>query len=108
MKLKTLLAITAIVAAQSGLARADEIDFQVNNVSAKAVVALYATPKDNGEASAVNLLEAGSIAAAATGAVVITSETPQCVYNLKIGFDDGSSLDRSDVDLCQTDALIID
>src|SRR5436309_1401602 len=107
MRLKIILPITMIVAAQCGFARADEVTIQLDNESAKTVVGLYATPKDNGVTSDTNLLAAGSLAAAATGEIAITMAAQQCVFDLRIAFEDGSAIDRPDVDLCQTDTLII-
>src|SRR5437870_2332469 len=107
MRLKVMLPVMMIVAAQCGFAWADEVTIQLNNESAKTVVGLYATPKDNDGGSDANLLAAGSIAAAATGEIAITMAAQQCVFDLRIAFEDGSAIDRPDIDLCQTDALII-
>ena len=107
MRLTVILPVMMIVGAQCGFAWADEVTIQLDNESAKAVVGLYATPKDDSAASDTNLLAAGSVAAAATGEIAISMAAQQCVFDLRIAFEDGSASDRPDVDLCQTDALII-
>jgi hypothetical protein len=106
MNQRTALLIAMLCSAPCGAALADEITFQLNNMSQKPVVALYATPKGDSTASEVNLLS-GEIAETAIAEVTLASAEPSCVYDLKIEFGDGSNMDRPDVDLCQTDQLII-
>jgi hypothetical protein len=101
-----LIAVTGLAGA--GPAGAEDITFQLNNMSEKSIVSLLATPKGESGVSETNLLQAGAVGPAETGEVTIAAADAACVYNLKIGYGDGSVLERPDVDLCQTDALIIE
>ena len=99
------IAATLVLA---GAAQTKDMTLQLNNISGKSVMSLFATPKDESTASQVNLL-AGQVATGETGDITIASQDePACVYDLNFQFDDGSSLDRPDFDLCQTDQLIVE
>src|SRR5262245_34144133 len=109
MRWNTWLLLAALGLASSGTARAEDLTVALNNVSAKAIVALYATPKgETATVPPVNLLQSGGIPAAGTGAITITQVEPTCVYELAILFADDTRVDRPDVDLCHTDALVIE
>ena len=106
MRTRMLILIAAVVT--SGTAQAGDLTFQPNNMSGKSVVGVFATPKDESAPFQANLL-AEQIAAADTGEITIASQdNPVCVYDLNFQFGDGSSLNRPDVDLCQTDQLIVE
>ena len=102
---RVLLAATVTMA---GAAQANDLTFQLNNMSGKSVIGVFATSKDESTPFQINLL-AGQIAASETGELTIASQDePVCVYDLNFQFGDGSSLNRPDVDLCQTDQLIVE
>ena len=107
-KLQSILFAVSMAGELSGSSQAADLVFELNNMSGKSVMSVFATPKDESTASQVNLL-VGQVAAGETGEITISAQdTPICVYDLNLHFDDGSGLDRPDVDLCQTDQLIVE
>jgi hypothetical protein len=91
-----------------GHADSDELEFTLDNRSEQTVVGLYAAPPPGGSSGApLNLFASGGVAAAGTGAVNLGEVGQSCIYNLTIEYADGSVVDRPDVDLCNTDALIV-
>jgi hypothetical protein len=72
----------------------------INNVSGKTISAIFATPKGEATPSTTNALQGGQL--------TVSNENGECVYTLTIEFSDGSSLDRPDVDLCQTETLMVE
>jgi hypothetical protein len=107
MKAGMLLA-TALGLVQGGAALAEDITFQLNNASARPVVGVYATPKGDSTGTEIALVTGGEIGAAGAGEVSFASADSVCVYDLRIQFGDGASVQRPDVDLCHTDELVID
>jgi hypothetical protein len=103
-----MLLATALGLVQSGAALAEDITFQLNNASARPVVAVYATPKGDSTAAEISLVTGGEIGAAGAGEVSFAPADSVCVYDLRIQFGDGVSVERPDVDLCHTDELVID
>ena len=73
---------------------------QINNVSGKTISAIYATPKDEATHSTTNVV--------GSGLLTVNSESGQCFYTLNIEFSDSTSLERPDVDLCQTETLMVE
>ncbi|MFL5259438.1 MAG: hypothetical protein ACJ8AS_06765 [Hyphomicrobiales bacterium] len=90
-----------------GHAAANELEFTLDNRSEQSVTGFYASPPGADLGTPVNLLAAGGVGAAATGAVDLGEVGGSCVYDLTIEYADGSRIDRPDVDLCNTDALIV-
>ena len=98
----------ALALAPMSPAQASEIVLHFNNMSGKSIVGMFATPKGETTVSEANLLQSGEVSPATLGEVTIASTEPLCVFDLKIQFGDGSTLDRPDVDLCQTDELVVE
>jgi hypothetical protein len=80
---------------------------QIDNRSGKAIAAIAASPKGEAAEPLALLGEAG-IAAGEPGEIALPADTTECVFDLKIAFADGSRLERSDMDLCQTEVLIVE
>ncbi|MGE3872935.1 MAG: hypothetical protein AB7F74_08270 [Parvibaculaceae bacterium] len=76
------------------------VNVAINNVSGKTISAIFATAKGEAEASTTNVFQGGQIS--------VTSESDACVYTLTIQFSDSTSIDRPDVDLCQTEKLMVE
>ena len=98
MKFIRSMLILGLVAgsAQSALA----MMVQINNVSGKTISAIFATPKDEATPSTTNAYESGQLS--------VTSENSQCVFTLAIEFSDSTNLELPDVDLCQTETLMVE
>jgi hypothetical protein len=90
-----------------GHAAADKLEFTLDNRSEQTVVGLYAAPPGGDAGTALNLLASGGVVATGTGAVNLGEVGESCVYDLTIEYADGLRIDRPDVDLCNTDALIV-
>ena len=90
-----------------GHAAANELEFTLDNRSEQTVVGLYAAARDGDAGTPLNLLASGGVAAAGTGAVNLGEVGQSCVYDLTIEYADGTRNERPDVDLCNTDALIV-
>ncbi len=73
---------------------------QISNVSGKSISAIYATPKDEATPSTTNAFSGGQL--------TVGGENGQCVYTLAIQFSDSTSVERPDVDLCQTETLMVE
>lgn len=81
-------------------ATAATVNVAINNVSGKTISAIFVTPKGEATASTANAFQGGQL--------TVTNETDACVYTLTIQFSDSTSIDRPDVDLCQTETLIVE
>jgi hypothetical protein len=103
----TVFGAACALAILCGHAAADALEFMLDNRSEQAVVGLYAAPPGADSGTPVNLLTSGGVGAAGTGAVNLGEAAGSCVYDLTIEYADGSRIDRPDVDLCNTDALIV-
>lgn len=79
----------------------------LNNSSGAAVTTFKVTPVD-GSSAQIDVLGTLNIAEGEMLKVTIPSSTDQCVFDLEIGFSDGSNERREAVDFCNTDGYIIE
>jgi hypothetical protein len=82
------------------VASAATVNVQINNVSGKSISAILATPKGEATPSTTNAFQGGQL--------TVSNDNGECVYTLTIQFSDSTSLDRPDVDLCQTETLMVE
>lgn len=102
---KSLVIVTAI-AFLAGEAAAGEL--RLTNMSGKGISAIFVTAKGSELPSEINLLQGAAIAMEETGAVAVAMGEDQCIFDLQIQFDDSSTLDRPDMDLCQVSEIIVE
>ena len=76
------------------------VSLAINNVSGKTISAIFATPKGEATPSTTNAFQGSQL--------TVSNESDECVYTLTIQFSDSTSLDRPDVDLCQTETLMVE
>lgn len=81
-------------------ASAATVSLAINNVSGKTISAIFATPKGKAAPSTTNALQGSQL--------TVSNDNGECVYMLTILFSDGAKLDRPDVDLCQTETLMVE
>jgi hypothetical protein len=92
--------IVGVILGFAQAASAATLNVAISNVSGKTISAIFATPKGEAEASTSNVFAGGQL--------TVTNEDGACVYTLTIQFSDSSSIDRPDVDLCQTETLMVE
>lgn len=103
MTIRRALAVLTMAFAVSAPAWSLEVD----NRSGKAIASISATPKGGGGAP-IELLTAGAVASGERGEIALSQGEEACVYDLKIAFGDGTGAERPDMDVCQTETLIVE
>jgi hypothetical protein len=103
---KTCL-VLAVLAITVSPALAANLAVKFTNKSGDSISQLTATPKDAASVSTQNILS-GAIANGGTGQANIAAAEGACVFTLTFTFGSGKILNRSDIDLCQTDGIVIE
>ena len=100
------LAFGILVYAGSSVSAAN-LSVKINNTSGDTISSLMVTPNGVTEISSQNIL-VSPIASGETGEASLASDEAACVFTLTFTFASGTTLDRPDTDLCQTDSIVIE
>ena len=95
--------LTTAVQAQSAV-----LTVTYTNTSGDALTALTALPKGAANVAAVNLLATPIPSGGSAGVSFDSGDEGQCVFDLNFAFASGKTLDRPDLDLCQTDGIMVE
>lgn len=96
-----------VLLAFGATAKADDLTIAITNSSAQVISSLMVTPMGAETASTENIL-AASISAGETADITVTGIGDACVFDLRFEFAGEREMIRPDVDLCQTEALIVE
>ena len=88
-------------------ASAASLSVNFTNMSGETINELAATPKGATEVSTQNILSA-PIANGDGSVALIEAADGECVFNLTFTFASGTTLERPDSDLCQSDGIVIE
>jgi hypothetical protein len=100
-----MVAAVAMVALGSQVARADERDFTLVNNSSSTIVELYVGPSSSDDWGS-DILGAQVLGPGQQVNIYFTRfNAGQCIYDLKVVLDDGSSASLYGVDLCNTTVI---
>ena len=86
---------------------AHEIKFALSNRGSTPIAALVATPKGSAREPAANILAAG-VGIGETAEVAFAAPLDTCVFDLSFSLAVAGEVSRPDVDLCQTEVLIVE
>lgn len=107
--MKHLLAVAALSAAlcaPAASAQTDSIDFTLSNATDRTLLALYisvpATDQWEEDIFGADVLEPGE-----TFVISIEDGLPECVYDIRVDFTDGSQIDIREVDFCELDGAAL-
>lgn len=100
MRMMTVAALAAL-AAFSGPAAAEDLDFMLRNASSYDVIEFYASPSDVAEWEE-DILGLDILSSGDEVEVTIADGRSQCEYDLRFVFEDGDVVERGAVDLCET------
>lgn len=92
--------VLGVIFAVTPVALAGTVNVKIENVSGKSISAITATPKGEATPSTTDVLQGSQL--------TVTNANDACVYTLNIQFSDSSGLERPDVDLCQTETLMVE
>jgi hypothetical protein len=88
-------------------ASATPVTVTFTNSSGDTIAAITATPKGGPAETTLNLL-ASAIASGELTDVQLDLIENQCVYDVVITFGSGTTDDRPDTDLCQTEGIVVE
>lgn len=109
MKIRSRLLIATaalVLMTASAPAFADDLELTLSNMSSYVVVEFYASPSDVGDWEE-DILGTDVLGSEESVEITIADGRTQCSYDLRFVFDDGDVVDRSGVDLCETESYTL-
>jgi hypothetical protein len=103
--LRPLLALIPLLALSTS-AMAEDLTFSLHNNSSYVVMEFYASPVDVGDWEE-DILGEQVLGSGESGTVTIGDGRTQCEYDLRFVFEDGDVVERSGVDLCETESYTL-
>ena len=104
---RTLLIVAFLLPLAAASASAASLSLNFTNMSGDIINELFATSKGAAEVSTQSIL-AAPIADGEAGLATLEAAEGDCVFNLTFTFASGKILERPDMDLCQTDGIMIE
>jgi hypothetical protein len=99
-------ALSAMLLAPAASAQTDSIDFTLSNDTDRTLLSLYislpSTDQWEEDIFGADVLEPGD-----TFVISIDDGLPECVYDIRADFTDGSQIDIRNVDFCELDGAAL-
>lgn len=105
MKITTIL-FGAALAAMPALAQAEDLNFSLTNGTSAVLDQFYASPGDTKDWEE-DILGKDVLAAGETTDITIADGREHCQYDMRFVFQDGSVLERADVEVCENKAFTL-
>ena len=99
-RLLAAVALSAALCAPAASAQTDSIDFTLSNATDRTLLSLFislpSTDQWEEDIFGADVLEPGD-----TFVISIDDGLPECVYDIRVDFTDGSQIDIREVDFCE-------